>query len=333
MAIDQQFSKLVDLYKAAPIEFSHLKSVTLAMWILESGWGESQLARDHLNYAGMKFRKQMEPYAKPIQYNAHDGEDSYCEFSSLNAFIQGFWVFLDRAPYEGWRQKTFSPVEFIRFIGPIWAQEQHYPAKVLDLTDEAEDLLDSPGDSQSGQFACEACGIDDDDTTLEKPKVDRWEATTQHSSRNNTDIDHIVIHYTTSRNIDGSIEHFKHGVPGKRTSAHYIIGRDGELVQMVSDSDNAWHAGNSAMNMRSIGIEHSAAPGDAITAAQEKTSIQLIAWLMQEYKIPKANVIPHVCVKDTSCCGDLFRKYGGKAGAPCNIQKPALHEWMTTMGV
>src|SRR5262249_46948765 len=145
-----------------------------------------------------------------------------------------------------------------------------------------------------------------------KPRVDRTESTGHKSARNGTAIDHIVIHYTTSRNIEGSISHFKIGTP--RTSAHYIVDRDGQLVQMVPDKECAWHAGTSDMNLRSIGIEHVARTGDKITVPQSRTSIALIRWLMLTYAIPIANIIPHVCIKSTSCCGDLFMDFGGGAG-------------------
>jgi N-acetyl-anhydromuramyl-L-alanine amidase AmpD len=177
---------------------------------------------------------------------------------------------------------------------------------------------------------CDGCGTGEVDLSV-KPTVSRWEPTSHQSSRNGVDIDHIVVHYTTSRNIEGSIAHFKHGRP--RTSAHYIIGRDGELVQMVNDSDRAWHAGNVGMNARSIGIEHVAGPGDRIAPKQAATAAALIGWLMQEYEIPKENVIPHVCVKPTSCCGDLFADEGGGLGQPCAVQAAALHRWMEANGL
>ncbi len=164
-----------------------------------------------------------------------------------------------------------------------------------------------------------------------RPKIDRFEPTSHQSSRNNTDIDHVVIHYTTSRNIGGTINHFKHGTP--RVSAHYIVGRDGELVQMVEDTLKAWHAGDSGMNARSIGIEHVAALGDAITDSQAAVSAALVGWLMEEYEVPKSNVIPHVCIKPTSCCGDLFKAFGGGAGKSCEVQTAALHAWMESMGL
>lgn len=162
-----------------------------------------------------------------------------------------------------------------------------------------------------------------------KPTVDRFIPTSQKSSREGTEIDHIVVHYTTSRNIEGTISWFKSN-PYK-TSSHYIVGRDGELVQMVKDAEASHHAG--VMNQRSIGIEHVAATGDAITDAQARTASRLITWLMQEYGIPKNNVIPHRCVKSTSCCGDLFKAFGGRAGADCDTQRDALHAWMTSMGI
>lgn len=187
--------------------------------------------------------------------------------------------------------------------------------------------------SQPATYVCEASGETEQilEAAVSKPHVDRVELTDHKSSRDGTEIDHIVIHYTTSRNIEGTISHFKHGSP--EVSAHYIVGRDGELVQMVPDAERAWHAGKSDMNARSIGIEHVAAAGDAITPEQARTSLALIRWLMQEYGISIDHVIPHVCVKPTSCCGDLFKEFGGGANKPCSVQKAALDKWLNANGI
>jgi predicted peptidoglycan binding protein len=45
------------------------------------------------------------------------------------------------------------------------------------------------------------------------------------------------------------------------------------------------------------------------------------------------HVIPHVCVKSTSCCGDLFKDFGGGAGLPCATQKAALDKWLAANGI
>jgi len=174
------------------------------------------------------------------------------------------------------------------------------------------------------------CADAHDADRLQKPHVDRVETTTHQESRNGYDIDHVVLHYTTSRNIEGTINWFQTAPVGQRTSAHYIIGRDGLLVQLVPDAFAAWHAGNRHMNLRSIGIEHVAAAGDEITQEQSETSLALVRWLCAAYDIPSHSVIPHVAVKPTSCCGDLFRAFGGRLGGSSEVQSAAIQRWLAT---
>jgi hypothetical protein len=139
-----------------------------------------------------------------------------------------------------------------------------------------------------------------------KPSI-RWVSGCPHfSSRNGAAITSIVVHYTTSRSINGTISWFKD--PIAQVSAHYIVGRDGEIVQMVRDSDKAWHC--LSFNTNSIGIEHVAATGDKLTAEQEKASAKLIKWLMAEYKVPAKKVFGHRwnpnTPDETSCPGSLW---------------------------
>ena len=121
-----EFRLLVELYKSMKIEFSNLKPITIAVWILESGRGESGLAVNHLNFAGMKYRTEINAFAKRVNYEGHDGNGYYCEFASLVDFVAGYWAFLDRSPYEGWRQRAHDEIEFIRHVGPIWAEDPNY---------------------------------------------------------------------------------------------------------------------------------------------------------------------------------------------------------------
>jgi N-acetylmuramoyl-L-alanine amidase len=78
-----KLSELARIYKKREVEFPGLKAITLASWILESGWGSSELAELHNNFAGMKYRPDIKKYAKKIKYTAHDGEDFYCYFETL----------------------------------------------------------------------------------------------------------------------------------------------------------------------------------------------------------------------------------------------------------
>lgn len=67
----------------------------------------------------------------------------------------------------------------------------------------------------------------------------------------------LVIHYTAGGSTDGAVQTFLNA----GVSAHFVIGRNGELIQMVDTDVAAWHAGVSIWNGRrelnqwSIGIE------------------------------------------------------------------------------
>lgn len=71
----------------------------------------------------------------------------------------------------------------------------------------------------------------------------------------------LVIHYTAGGSLDGAIDQFRRP---NSVSCHYIIGKNGEPVQMVKHDDVAYHAGKStwsgyeahrSLNPFSIGIE------------------------------------------------------------------------------
>ena len=151
---------------------------------------------------------------------------------------------------------------------------------------------------------------------LLRPNIEWVSGCRNFSSRSGQGIDAIVVHYTTSRNVDGSIAWFCN--PESRVSAHYIVGRDGKIFQLVKDSDKAWHCYR--FNTTSIGIEHVAAQGDKLTPKQEKATIQLIRWLCAEYKISTERIIGHRWNPQdpnaTACPGELW------------TSKEALRNWV-----
>lgn len=135
--------RLASVYVGEKIRHPKLRAVTLAQWLLESGRGTSALAKLHYNFGGLKWRKEMTGYATKIEYEAHDGVDFYCKFATLESFINGYWRFLERAPYSGWEDHTESGEDFIRFIGPIYTPSSGYADKVLALVAEAEQVLEA----------------------------------------------------------------------------------------------------------------------------------------------------------------------------------------------
>ena len=97
------------------------------------------------------------------------------------------------------------------------------------------------------------------------------------SNRTARTIDQIVIHATEGSFV-GSVRWLRN--PHSRGSAHYVVSRRGQVVQLVSTSDVAWHAGNWRVNAESVGIEHEGWTDDpaGFTQAQYRASARLAAY-------------------------------------------------------
>jgi hypothetical protein len=141
---------------------------------------------------------------------------------------------------------------------------------------------------------------------ISKPVIKGFIQSPNYSSRNGTRIDMVVLHCTTSSTVGGTINWFLNRQ--SQVSAHYIIDRNGDIYQMVPDSDCAWHA--KSANRRSIGIEHVGSGADRLTQEQSAASVDLVRWLMSTYDVPVANIVGHRFAPGnegtTSCPDHLF---------------------------
>lgn len=108
---------------------------------------------------------------------------------------------------------------------------------------------------------------------------------------------YIIIHQTSSANVGAALRTLTD--PARKVSAHYLIGRDGELIQLVDESRRAWHAGESEwggltdLNSASIGIELDNTGDEPFADAQIATLLGLLGELRERHRIPAANVIGH----------------------------------------
>ena len=141
----------------------------------------------------------------------------------------------------------------------------------------------------------------------EYPQASRFEpAGAGHfTPRQSRTIDKIVIHITDGGpNINGVVRWFQ--LPRshrhfKPVSSHYIVGQDGEVVQMVQHKDIAHHARGA--NSTSIGIEHVAnTRGLDYTEAQYCASAALVRWLADQHGIPidRQHILGHREATQTS---------------------------------
>ncbi|RKO70456.1 N-acetylmuramoyl-L-alanine amidase [Sphingobacterium puteale] len=114
----------------------------------------------------------------------------------------------------------------------------------------------------------------------------------------------VVIHHTAQDSLGQTIRTFHSAKAG--VSSHYVVGRDGKVVQMVNDLYRAHHAGlgkwgnDTDLNSSSIGIElDNNGTTDPWTDAQVNALIQLLTYLKNTYKIPQANFIGHMDLAPT----------------------------------
>jgi AmpD protein len=88
---------------------------------------------------------------------------------------------------------------------------------------------------------------------------------------------------------------------GLQVSAHFLIRRDGEVVQYVGCDDRAWHAGVSEFKGRkgcndfAIGIELEGTDSSGYTDEQYQQLILLTLELMAQYPMIKVNNIVGHC--------------------------------------
>jgi N-acetylmuramoyl-L-alanine amidase len=113
--------------------------------------------------------------------------------------------------------------------------------------------------------------------------------------------DMIVLHYTGMES--GPAAEAWLCDPASQVSSHYLVHENGQVVQMVRETDRAWHAGKSFwqgtadINSCSIGIEI-VNPGHALgyrnfPKRQVTAVIGLCRGIISRHRIPKQRVLAH----------------------------------------
>ncbi|MEZ0064310.1 N-acetyl-anhydromuramyl-L-alanine amidase AmpD [Streptacidiphilus sp. MAP12-20] len=108
-------------------------------------------------------------------------------------------------------------------------------------------------------------------------------------------VSYIVIHDTEST-ASSAINSFQSGTTN--ASAHYVVGQDGSVTQMVPTADMAWHANNKTINTHSIGIEHEGYAlqnGSWYTPSEYQSSAKLVSYLAAKFGVPvdRQHIIGH----------------------------------------
>jgi len=115
----------------------------------------------------------------------------------------------------------------------------------------------------------------------------------------------IVIHATANDSMNGVIDWFTD--PQSLVSAHYNVGKDGRVVQMVREEQRAWHAGKSqwkgveSVNDFSVGIElvNRNDGVDPYPQEQYQVCLKLCKYLVDKYGIEPEDIVSHRAISLT----------------------------------
>jgi N-acetylmuramoyl-L-alanine amidase len=121
-----------------------------------------------------------------------------------------------------------------------------------------------------------------------------WVGTTNFGIRKPS---YVIIHHTAQGSTQETLKTFT--LPRTAVSAHYVIGKDGVVYQMLNDYFRGQHAGVSRwgnqldMNSASIGIELDNNGYQYFDSLQINSLLVVLSKLKKDYNIPTANFIGH----------------------------------------
>ena len=119
--------------------------------------------------------------------------------------------------------------------------------------------------------------------------------------RKKSEIKFVVFHYTGMKSEKKAIDKLLD--QNSKVSCHYLIKNNGDIIKMVPENYQAWHAGISSwkkfksLNKNSIGIEISN-PGHELkykefSKKQISSLIKLTKYLVKKFKINSKSILGH----------------------------------------
>lgn len=129
-----------------------------------------------------------------------------------------------------------------------------------------------------------------------------WVPSPNHNTRRAT---LIVLHYTGETSVQRALHKLTTRNASGPVSAHYLIGRDGAIYQLVAEDQRAWHAGDSFwagendVNSRSIGVELDNNGASPFAQPEIDSLLRLLADITTRLQIPRTDIVGHADVAPT----------------------------------
>lgn len=109
----------------------------------------------------------------------------------------------------------------------------------------------------------------------------------------------IVLHHTQMDSAQEALRTLQTANSQGKVSAHYLIGEDGRIYQLVAEDKRAWHAGSgswgyaSDLNSASIGIELDNDGDEPFAEAQIQSLLRLLDDLTRRLGLPRQAILAH----------------------------------------
>ncbi|TDO28709.1 RHS repeat-associated protein [Sediminibacterium goheungense] len=114
----------------------------------------------------------------------------------------------------------------------------------------------------------------------------------------------VVLHRTESSNTKGTLNAFKTGRDGVNYGTHFLVGKDGEILQTANLENYTLHVGKTRLNsypknQNSIGIEvvgkydYTNKAWESLTPSQVRSVTSLTNYLMVSYKLSSTSLYTH----------------------------------------
>lgn len=126
--------------------------------------------------------------------------------------------------------------------------------------------------------------------------IAQWAGSPNHNARG---AQLIVLHQTEMHSAQAALLTLRTRNAQGRVSAHYLIGADGALYQLVAEDARAWHAGAARwagiadINSASIGIELDNDGESAFSEPQLQALLRLLGDITARLDIPRHLVVAH----------------------------------------
>lgn len=122
----------------------------------------------------------------------------------------------------------------------------------------------------------------------------------------------IILHSITDRRADNpnDVDVIVNLLKEYKVSAHYLIARNGDIIELVSPKERAWHAGrgqykgNTDLNSNSIGIELAGDYNEEFELEQYEALVELCTKLHFQFHISPMDIKGHQIVSDSSTRSD-----------------------------